>query len=125
MMNPINPVALQQQMASGNTELRTEFAAGKTAQRLEQMETREVFKNFVAGTFYQQMLKAMRSSQGEVQYLGGGQGEKMFRSQLDQQISEQLAMHHGDAFAAPLYDNFEAHLNQRMAAEPPQIDYLA
>jgi len=125
MLNPVSSLGMSQQNVVNSTELRSEFAAGKSAQRLEQMETREVFKNFVAGTFYQQMLKALRSTQGEVQYLGGGQGEQMFRSQLDQQLSEQLARDHGDAFAAPLYDSFEAHVEQRTAAASSQVDYLA
>lgn len=69
-------------------------------------ETREAFQDFVAGTFYGQMLKALRSTQDKPKYLHGGRAEDMFRAQLDQQISEQLARDHGAALADPLFQSF-------------------
>lgn len=88
-------------------------------------ETRQAFQDFVAGTFYQQMLKSLRSSQGEIQYLGGGEAERMFRGQLDQHISEQLARDHGAAFAEPLYDSFRQHRQAQSVGASQQLDQFA
>ncbi len=96
--------------ASVNTSWESAGAASVPAGRAQ---TREAFQDFVAGTFYKQMLKAMRSSQSEVQYLGGSQGEKIFQSQLDQHLAETLAREQGAAFAEPLFSSFENYLDAR------------
>lgn len=67
---------------------------------------KQVFQEFVAGTFYQQMLKALRSSEEEVPYIGGGQAEKLFRGQLDMQIASDLAQSHGETLSSSLYESF-------------------
>ncbi len=74
--------------------------------------SREAFQDFVAGTFFQQMLKSMRSTEQELPYIGGGQAEKVFRQQLDQQIAGDLAKSHGAAFADSLYEVFASRLDQ-------------
>ncbi len=89
------------------------------------LETKQAFQNFVAGTFFKQMLKSLRSGQGEIQYLGGGQAEKMFRGQLDQQLAEDLAKDHGAHFAAPLYPNFENYRQARQAELGGQLNHFA
>ncbi len=89
------------------------------------LQTKEAFQDFVAGTFFKMMLKSLRSTQGEVAYIGGGQAEQSFRGQLDQQIAEDLAREHGDAFAAPLYPNFRSYLDKKQSAEGVQLDHLA
>ena len=88
------------------------FLAGRATQTLSQkeMEVREKFQDFVAGTFFKQMFKALRKSQGQPAYFHGGQAEEMFQSQLDQQVAEDVARTHG----APLSDSlFEAYLQKR------------
>ncbi len=90
-----------------------------------EMTTKQAFQKFVASTFYKQMLKAMRSTQEKVQYLDGGQAEQAFRSQLDQQISEDLAANHGAAFSDSLYESFQNNLNVKRAEAGQQINYLA
>lgn len=74
-------------------------------------ELKEAFQKFVAGTFYQQMFKALRSAQGKPAYFHGGQAEEMFQSQLDQQISEDLASQEGNAFSDTLFSSFSRQLN--------------
>lgn len=69
-------------------------------------ELRQTFQDFVAGTFYQQMLRTLRKTQGEPAYFHGGQAEQIFQGQLDQQIAEELARDHGAAFAEPLFNSF-------------------
>ncbi len=89
------------------------------------IRTKEAFQDFVAGTFFKMMLKSLRSTQGEVAYIGGGKAEQTFRGQLDQRIAEDLAREHGDAFAAPLYPNFRSYLDRKHATEGLQLDHLA
>ena len=74
-------------------------------------ELKEKFQEFVAGTFYQQMFKAMRSAQGKPAYFHGGQAEEMFQSQLDQQISTDLAKKEGGRFSDALFSSFSRQLN--------------
>ncbi|QDT77417.1 rod-binding protein [Gimesia maris] len=74
-------------------------------------ELKEKFQEFVAGTFYQQMFKAMRSAQGKPAYFHGGQAEEMFQSQLDQQISQDLAKKDGGSFSDALFSSFSRQLN--------------
>lgn len=73
--------------------------------------TRKAFQDFVAGTFFKQMLKALRSGQDKPAYLHGGQAEEMFQSQLDQQVAEDLAKNHGSAFSDSLYESFRTQLD--------------
>lgn len=101
---------------------------GQSRQRTE-VEARaattheEAFQQFVAGTFYAQMLKSLRSTEGETPYLDGGQAESIFRAQLDQELASQLATQQGDSFAAALYS---AHRDQlRISSQPNGIDLEA
>jgi Rod binding domain-containing protein len=60
------------------------------------------------------MLKSLRSGQKGSKYFNGGQAEKIFRGQFDQQIAEDMARQHGAAFANPLFDAYsrQASLNK-------------
>ncbi|GAB4150887.1 MAG: hypothetical protein Tsb009_25990 [Planctomycetaceae bacterium] len=71
-------------------------------------ETKKVFQKFVAGSFYKQMFKAMRKMHDKPAYFHGGQAEEMFQSQIDQQISENLAEQQGASIADPLFESFTA-----------------
>ena len=70
--------------------------------------TREAFDEFVAGTFYRQMLKSLRAGTGEVPYMGGSRAEEVFRERLDGQIADDLAARHGGAWTEDLYETFAA-----------------
>jgi Rod binding domain-containing protein len=67
-------------------------------------ELREAFSSFVGEAFYGQMLKSMRSTVGKPAYFHGGQAEETFRSQLDQQLAQELAAETGDRFAGPMFE---------------------
>ena len=49
------------------------------------------------------MLKSMRSTVGEAAYFNGGQGEKVFRSQLDQQLADEMSAATAETFAEPMF----------------------
>ena len=74
-------------------------------------ELKEAFQDFVAGTFYKQMFKSLRSGQNKPAYFHGGQAEEMFQAQLDQQISEDLAKGQGSAFSDTLFSAFSRQMN--------------
>ncbi len=83
---------------TGTTSARTP-AAGELA-------VREKFQDFVGGTFYKEMLKSLRAAQKPSKYLNGGQAEKIFQGQMDQQIAEDLAHQYAAHLADPLFENF-------------------
>lgn len=76
---------------------------------------RTAFREFVVGTFYQQMLKALRSTQDGPAYFHGGRAEEMFQSRMDQQVAQDLASRHDGAFSEDL---FEAFSRQLRASQP-------
>ena len=80
------------------------------------LEVREKFQDFVSGTFYKQMLKALRQGQKNSKYFHGGQAEEIFRGQMDQQVAEDMAHQHGAAFSGPL---FAAYSRQTQSGESP------
>jgi Rod binding domain-containing protein len=69
-------------------------------------ELRETFKSFVGETFFGEMLKAMRKTQGKPAYFHGGQAEEVFQQQLDQVLSEKLAEASSDRLSGPMYELF-------------------
>lgn len=75
-----------------------------------QNELKKVFNEFTAGTFYREMLAAMRKGTGKPAYFDGGQAEEIFRGELDRHIADDLVKRHGEAFSAPLYENFSQQL---------------
>lgn len=64
------------------------------------------FQEFVAGSFYKLMLKSLRSAQKPPKYFNGGQAEKVFQGQFDQQIADTMAKKNGHSIAGPLYPAF-------------------
>ena len=86
----------------------TEALAGRQA------ELKKVFTEFAAGTFYREMLSALRKSHDKPAYFDGGQAEQIFRAEMDRHIADDLAARHGEAFAAPLYKTF----SQQLLAAP-------
>ena len=67
---------------------------------------RKVFDEFVGETFYGEMLKAMRKSQGQVAYFGGGQAEEIFTQQLDQALTKKMTHASADKLSGPMYQLF-------------------
>ena len=79
-------------------------------------ELREKFTQFVGETFYGQMIKSMRSTVGKAAYFDGGQAEKAFQGQLDQQLAQHLTEATADRFAKPLFNRQFPHLANQNAA---------
>jgi len=71
-----------------------------------QLAAREKFQDFVGGTFYKEMLKALRAAQKPSKYMNGGQAEKIFQGQMDQQIAEDLAHQYAGHLAGPLFESY-------------------
>jgi len=87
-------------------------ALASTGQRVVgEQELEKTFRTAVAGMFYGQLMKALRSTAGETAYLHGGQAEKMFEAQLDQQLVEDLAAGHNGSLVQELYQQFRVNLN--------------
>lgn len=78
-------------------------------------DLRDKFTQFVGETFYGQMIKSLRSTVGEAAYFNGGQAEKAFRGQLDQQLAEHLTEATADRFAKPLFRRQFPHLAEQAA----------
>lgn len=94
-------------------------AGGNGAQPLPGTdEIRKQFQNAVAGTFYRQMMKSLRSTTGKPAYLHGGQAEEIFRGQLDEIMADQLAAGSGQVFSDRLFELQFPHLKTKAAATP-------
>jgi Rod binding domain-containing protein len=118
MNSVLNPVAnnhLQMAADSGRVQAQPPTA--------ETVDAEQAFQEFYAGTFYRLMLKALRESQGEMAYFDGGQAERIFQSQLDEQIVQNLSEHHGRELAAPLYQQYlRTHPGLHTATHPQTAD---
>ena len=71
-----------------------------------ELAVREKFQDFVGGTFYKELLKALRAAQKPSKYLYGGQAEKIFQSQMDQQVAEDLARRYAAHLSDPLFESY-------------------
>ena len=81
-------------------------ASGSSSAAASDAKTREAFDSSIGEMFFTQLLGAMRKTQGEPAYFNGGQAEKMFRSQLDQTLAEQMTKSHARDFTDALYERF-------------------
>lgn len=77
-------------------------------------QTEAAFGEFFGEVFFGEMMKALRSTQGEVAYLGGSQGEKTFQSQLDQTLVADLAARHGGSLAKSTQGAFARSIDVRV-----------
>ena len=108
----LSAVSKSSSQSSINTALLKSTSGSAPKPDEADMQVRTKFQDFVGGTFYKQMLKSLRSTQGKAAYMDGGQGEKVFRDQLDQYISESMAKQPGGAqIAGPLFDAYSRSLN--------------
>lgn len=88
------------------TDFHSQKSAPAKAPARGELAAREKFQDFVGGTFYKEMLKALRAAQKPSKYLNGGQAEKVFQGQMDQQIAEDLARQYAGHLAAPLFESY-------------------
>jgi len=105
MLNAISSPATLQTVLAQST------AADKAPPSKQELQVREKFQEFVAGTFYKKMLAALRSGQGKPAYFHGGQMEEVFQQHLDDRLANNMAQQHGDQFAGPLFDAYARRLN--------------
>lgn len=90
--------------------------------RDEKDEVQARFQEFMAGTFYSQMVKSLRAGQGKPAYFHGGQAEEIFQSQLDQIVSSNLAKSHGAAISQPLFESYLLQRGEKTGEETRSID---
>jgi Rod binding domain-containing protein len=92
--------------ASFLSELHGQGSRAGKAPATGKLAVREKFQDFVGGTFYKEMLKSLRAAQKPSKYLNGGQAEKMFQGQMDQQIAEDLAHQYAGHLSDPLFESY-------------------
>jgi Rod binding domain-containing protein len=81
-------------------------AALQSTQTRDTAELRETFQQFVGETFFSQLIGSMRNTVGEPAYFHGGQAERTFQAQLDQQLAQELAAKSSAQFADPMFELF-------------------
>jgi len=84
------------------------------------LQAKEKFQEFVAGTFYSLMLKALHKTHDKPAYFHGGQAEEIFQGQMDQQVATELSKSNGAAFSDSLFTVFQNQLNGIRVAESTQ-----
>jgi peptidoglycan hydrolase FlgJ len=67
---------------------------------------RETFRQFVGEAVFTQLISSMRKTVQEPAYFHGGQAEKTFQAQLDQQLAQEITKSSADKFADPMFDLF-------------------
>jgi len=115
-ISPISPLSFSLPQSSGMSAvdmlpLMTDAAATDVPSDAE-LALQDKFQEFVVGSFYKQMLKALRSAERPSKYFNGGQAEKIFRSQLDQVVTDDLAKRGDQALSNPLYTQFIQQLGE-------------
>ena len=91
-------------LSDGQSDAARRLSEGRDG---NQPELRKAFDSFVGETFYGQMLQAMRKAQRQPAYFHGGQGEEMFREQLDQILAHKMTEVSASSFTGPMFDLFE------------------
>ncbi|MEM9185373.1 MAG: rod-binding protein [Planctomycetota bacterium] len=92
-------------------------------------KTREAFAKFVGTTVFGQMLGSMRKTVGEPAYFHGGQAEKVFQGQLDQQIADEMTARGASPFAEAMFrqqfpDRADVLRRAERQATPTPLDQL-
>ncbi len=77
----------------------------KEASLKEAQDIKKAYTQFVGESFYGTMLKSMRKTVGEPAYFHGGQAEKLFQGQLDQEIASEMASTGSSGMAESLFRN--------------------
>ena len=88
-------------------------------------EVRDTFAQFVGQSFFGQMIKAMRQTQGKPAYFHGGRAEEVFQSQLDQQLAEQMTKVTADQLADPMFRRQFPAEAAALAQSSPAVEGLA
>ncbi len=78
-------------------------AASAEQQIAEAKEVRDTFRTFIGESFFGQMLKSMRNTQGKPAYFHGGHAEEVFQGQLDQTMAQEMTKSSADKIADPMF----------------------
>lgn len=73
-------------------------------------ELKDKVAEFVAIAFLNPLMKMARESRGESKYFSGGQGEKVFGAQMDQEIAMQTAKNGGLGLVDVIYKQLTGNL---------------
>ncbi len=92
--------------ANGNT-----VGAYRAKETKNDDELRSTFQTFVGQTMFSQMIASMRSTQEEPAYFHGGQAERIFQSQLDQVLSEEITKSSAAQISDPMFKLFQLRRN--------------
>ena len=104
----------------------------KEASLQEAQDIKKAYTQFVGESFYGTMLKSMRKTVGEPAYFHGGQAEKLFQGQLDQEIASEMASTGSSGMAESLFRNqfpkeaalLKEHAQQANASSLENLDQL-
>jgi hypothetical protein len=120
MLNPIRSTESRFNASTGALLEMADPRAGDPSRPLhgDESELAARFQDFVAGSFYKTMLKSLRDGQKPPQYFYGGNSERIFQKQFDEQLAETLARDHGAQLAAPFYDLYS---KQHPTRESPAV----
>ena len=110
----ISPPSIRPASSASHAEALTSAQAVSRRGKPAESDVQQAFQDFVAGTFYRQMLQALRKTQNKPAYFHGGMAEDIFQGYFDQTVSEQLAREHGAALAGPLFTAFAQRLHQNV-----------
>jgi peptidoglycan hydrolase FlgJ len=100
-MELINATNDSLQLANSFTTGALAKKSGAQASAKDVQATKKVVREFEA-LFVGMMLKSMRETVGKDPIAGGGKGEEMFQSMLDQEYSKSITEHGGIGMAAML-----------------------
>ena len=78
--------------------------AGSKAAVKKEAEMRGIVGEFVGNVFYGTLLRQMEQTTIKGEYMHGGRGEEMFRSQLHMEYAKRLGRAPGDPIANRIYE---------------------
>lgn len=103
----LNPTLIEASASERNAaSAQKALSGGKNPEELKAK-----FQEFVSGTFYKTLLAAMRKTVSGKSLVHGGRAEEIFRSRLDQTITDQLATAKGSALSDKLFEQFVRQIN--------------
>jgi hypothetical protein len=82
-------------------------------------ELKQLYQQSIGGTFFRQMMKALRATTGKAAYFNGGQAEKIFQGQLDELMIEKLSEASGGVFSDALFEQQFPALAEPGTPTPP------
>lgn len=76
------------------------------SERTDQSALKQKFQEFVAGTFFKTLTKAMRKATPEGKLMHGGRSEQLFREHLDNVLATRMATSKGSPFSDAFFEQY-------------------